>query len=66
MTRKNKTFKIIMLACLNVGKSILKGGGFMSSPIKNSDNPLPSGRSLNIELNKTIIKEKCYGRIKGF
>ncbi len=36
----------------------------MSSPIKNSDNPLPSGRSIFAELNKTIIKEKCYGRIE--
>lgn len=36
----------------------------MSSPIKNSDNPLPSGRSIYVKLNKTIIKEKYYGRIK--
>lgn len=38
----------------------------MSGPIKNSDNPLPSGRGISAELNKTIIKEKCYGRIKRF
>lgn len=67
LTRKSKKFKILMLACfLDESECISKGGGFMSSPIKNSDNPLPSGRSIYEELNKTSIKEKCYGGIKRF